>query len=650
MKRTLYSGDRGSGKTAALVSQFWSWIDAGIDSGRILILAGHRQRHAQLLCRHLLAERSQKLGPLEIKVFPAWGRELLEAFLPLIDPRPFLLLHSPDTQFLMRRFYEAEGHRYFDHVLADKYFFRHLLRRQRRCAENCLSGEELMLRTRQLEESPLAAQANAFLTAFSRWLDVQTPRLLDITNQMQVLQQLAGHELVRTHAARYTHWLIDDLDETRPLEQMLYHALGQRAQEWVCAGNPQGGVERLMGAYTGFMHAIADDPATELISLPGTAPCWALAHKFSALLQHQLPEPASLNLRYEVQDAQHPSQMFELMGARILRLLAKGTPAHEIVCVTWFLDDLSVRQLSAHCQQLGIESEVFRGGETLQRHPLVNTLLSLLRLALWDVFRLDPAIPRLSGFDMAQIYRLCAGVDAFTLSRLRFELGDKLDAWGQVLKEQAGANPALGRLQDVVNRIRVHYPGSGLGNLYEVARELWQVLLLPQLGPEDLPGLRAVQHLLDLLEQHARIQLALQAGDADRALMAQLLQQEMLEETEIPSQLDNGRVKILTLYRLCELRCESDYQLWFDLSSPAWNRPINHPIDNSLLLSRAWPLEARWSLEAEDHFIEERLAALVHKGLQYCRRQPYFFACQYDTLAQMQAFDRLCEIASFAPE
>lgn len=618
------------------------------------MLAGHRHRHVQLFTRRLLAARPQLLGPLRVKAFPAWGRELIDAFLPLLDPRPFLLLHSPDTQFLMRRFYEAEGYNYFDQVLADRFFFRHLLRRQRRCAENCLSGEELTLRTRQLEESPLAQQANAFLAAFSRWLDAQNPRLLDITNQMFALQQLSASELVRQHASRYTHWLIDDLDETRPLEQMVYSALGQQAEAWVCAGNPQGGVERLMGAYPGYMHAIAADPATELVSLPGTAPCWALAHKFSALLQHQLPEPVSLELRHEVQSSQHPSQMFELMGARMLRLLNQGTPGHEIVCVTWFLDDLSVRQLGAHCQQLGIETEVFRGGETLQRHPLVNTLLSLLRLALWDEFRHDPAIPRLSGFDMAQIYRLCAGIDAFTLSRLRFELGDKLDAWGLVLKEQAGANPALSRLQTIVTRIRAGYPGPGLANLYEVARELWQELLLPRLGPEDLSALRAVQHLLDSLEQHARIQAGLKSANApyaekwEQALMAQLLQQEMLEETEIPSDLNNGKVKIVTLYRLCELRCESDYQLWFDLTSPAWNRPINHPIDNSLLLSRAWPIEARWSLEAEDHFIEERLAALVHKGLQYCRKAPFFFASQYDTLAQLQAFDSLQEIAAFA--
>lgn len=654
MKQTLYLGDRGSGKTTALVSQFWDWIDQGVPAENILVLAGHRHRHAQLFCEHLLSRRKAPVGPLEVKVFPAFGRELIERWLPLIDPKPFVMLHSPDTLFLMRRFFAQSGHDYFAYVQSDTYFFRHLMRRQRRCAENALWGEDLDIRSRRLEESPLAAQANAFLNAFSDWLDAQTPRLLDVTRQMQVMLELGAHPLVQAAHAHYTHWLIDDLDETRPVEQMLYHALGQNATqsaaEWVCAGNPQGGVERLLGADPGFMETMADDAATEVLSLSQTAPNWALAHKFSSLLQHQLPENASLRLQHDVQSAQHPSQMFELMGARLQRLLAKDVPAHEIVCVSWYLDDLSVRQLQAHCQRLGIETEVFRGGETLQRHPLINTLLSLLRLALWDVFRHEPAIPRLSGFDMAQIYRICAGIDSFTLSRLRFELGDKLESWGQVLRDKAQDTPALRLLQDTVADIRTRYGQPGLNNLYEVANALWLNLLLPILSPEDASAMRGVQRLLDVLEQHARIQDAIHAPDADSALMAQLLQQEMLEEAEIPSRLDNHKVKIVTLYRLCELRYESDYQLWFDLTSPAWNRPINHPLDNSLLLSRAWSLDERWSLEAEDRYIDERLAALVHKGLLYCRETPYFFASQYDTLAQMQAFDRLSEIATFAPQ
>ncbi len=629
--------------------QFWDWIVQGVPAEQILVLAGHRHRHAQLFSDQLLKTRQIALGPLEVKVFPAFGRELLERFLPLVWPdQPFVMLHSPDTLFLMRRFFAQNGHDYFAYVQSDTYFFQHLMRRQRRCAENALWGEDLEIRSRQLEESPLAAQANAFLAAFTHWLAQQSPRLLDVTRQMQLMLELSHHPFVQQAYSSYTHWLIDDLDETRPIEQMLYHTLGQHAQEWVCAGNPQGGVERLLGADPGFMEKMADDPATEVISLSQTPPNWALAHKFSSLLQHQLPESTSLNLRHEVQSAQHPSQMFELMGARLQRLLAQDVPAHEIVCVSWYLDDLNIRQLQAHCQHLGIKTEVFRGGETLQRHPLINTLLSLLRLALWDVFRHEPAIPRLSGFDMAQIYRICAGIDPFTLSRLRFELGDKLESWGQVLRDQAQHTPALALLQDTVADIRKRYGEPELNNLYQVANALWLQLLLPILTPEDAGAMRSVQHLLDVLEQHAQIQGAIHAADADTALMAQLLQQEMLEEAEIPSRLDNHKVKIVTLYRLCELRYESDYQIWFDLTSPAWNRPINHPLDNSLLLSRAWPLDQRWSLEAEDRYIDERLAALVHKGLLYCRQTPYFFSSQYDTLAQMQSFDRLSEIAAFS--
>ena len=639
-------GDLGSGKTTALVSHFWQWIDQGIDSSQILILAGHRYRHAQLFREALLHKRQQVLGPLELKVFPGWGRELIENYLPLIDPRPFVLLHSPETLFLMRQFYEQQGHRFFGQVQADKFFFRHLLRRQRRCAENMLHGVELNERSELLEEFALAGQANAFLAAFSQWLDQQSPRLLDITNQMHVLIQLAQEPIVKQACAHYHYCLSDDLDETRPLEQFIYQAL-LRPREWVSTGNSQGSIERLLGADPGYLSRLSEDSSTQVIYLSQMAPQWELAHKFSALLQHQVPEKTSLNLAKAVQYLQHPSQMIEMIGNQILALRDQGLALDQVVCLSWYLDDLSLTQLTQHLEQLQIPCEVFRGGETMQRHPMLNTLLSLLRLALWEHFRHDKNIARLTGFDMAQIYRLCGDIDPFQLAPLRLALGDDLEAWGQALKQVAHSNPAIQQIQDVLAQIRRQYPQAGLANLYEVALLLWQTLLLPRLQAFDQDALRLIHQFLDLLERYAQIQAALKLPEGDQALMRQFLQQETLSETEIPTNLENGKVKIMTLFRLCELRYESDYQIWFDLTSPSWNRPINHPIDNSLLLSRAWNLEERWSLEAEDRYIDERLAAMIHKGLQYCRKEPSFFACHYDALAQFQAFERLREIASF---
>lgn len=416
------------------------------------------------------------------------------------------------------------------------------------------------------------------------------------------------------------------------------------------AANPHGGVERLLGAYPEYVQEIQRDPQLQVQHLLTQGPQHALAETVSRLLLHQpLPEeallPACRVLRY-----QHPTQMIEALGEAVAERLHSGVPGHELVCVSWHLSDLSCRQLLAHFRQRGIEVDLFRGNETLQRQPVINTLLSLLRLVLWEQLRSDARIPRLSGFDMVQIYRLCGGLDAFELSALRLRCGDQLEAWGQFLRERASQVPSLQRLQAAVAQAREQYGTASLPHLGALARFLWQELLLPVLSDSHLLGesdfqrhaaWRAVQQFLNLLERHQPVQEALQDPVADAELLLQLLEEDMLEESSLPPQLHNGRPKIMTLYRLCELRYTAEQQFWFDLTSSGWIQPINHPLDNALLLSRSWPLGQDWSLDAEDRFIEERLAALVRKGLQYGRQRPVGLACRYDHLAQAQSFEHL---------
>lgn len=623
-----------------------------MSSSQILVFAGHRQHHARHFRQALLTTLKRPLGGLQIEVFPAWGEALIQRFAHLVLPRPVHLLKSSETLYLLRQFYVQQGQNYFAEPPQSKSFFWHLLRRHRRCAENLLWGQELEQRSQQLEFSPQAVEANRFLTDFSQWLREQTPALLDILAQMQLLLELAQESEVQEAFSVYTHWLIDDLDESRPVEQELYRLLAQEAVEQVYTGNLYGGSERLLGADPSYLQRRAQTAGAEAklqrIELPRQAPHFALAEKITAFLTQAtaLPEPLPV---YDVQRSQHPTQMYEAMAKEVLELQGQGVPLQEIICLSWALDEIACRHLKAHFQQLGIPVRFLRGQETLQRHPLVNTLLSLVRLVCWESFRQDERIPKLTGFDMVQIFRLCGGMDAFALARPRFELQDRLEAWGQFMREQASRSPALAHLQETVSRLRETYPSSGLENLYHLAQELWQELLLPQVSLEDdVEGLVAVRQLFELLERHVYVQLAIGAPKADQELMLQLLRQEIMEEAELSGQEAQGCLRIMTLYRLCELRAESDYQLWFDLSSPAWNRPVNHPLDNALLLSPSWPLERPWSLEAEEHFIAERLNILLRKGIQYCRKRPSFYACLFDARAQQQNFERLNEMLIYA--
>ncbi len=541
----------------------------------------------------------------------------------------------------MRCFYREQGDQFFEQAPAGTFFW-HLLSRHQRCAENMLWGEELNTRTSQLEFSPLAPASNAFLAAFSQGL--QDKGCLDIQAQAQLLVEAVETPQIQ-ELYQASHYLIDDLDETRPLEQHLMARLSQSAEVIIYTANPKGGVERVMGADPSYAESLAETIPTIALSHSSQPPqLKQLAQTLASRLQQEPLEPG-LHQTQKLQRFQHPSAMAEAMGAQIKELLASGCPAHEIVCLSWYLDPIATQQLQSHFEALGLEVDLLRGQQTLMRHPYVNTLLSLCRLILWPQLT-DPRLPRLNSLDLSQILSLCGGVDPFVLARLRFELGQNLEAWGQYMKQSE--NPQLQAVQAFVADARERYPDRELNSLYELTQSLWQELILPRLTDDcDQAGLAALRSLFAVLERYHQQMPADRSLPDEQELLIQLLQQEILQLSELPER-ENGRIKIMTLYRVCELKYSSRYQLWFDLTASSWTRPVNHPLDNALLLSRSWPLEQPWSLDAEDHFVLERLAALSYKGLQYVQERCWFYASHYDTNAKLQTQERLANILEYA--
>lgn len=615
----------------------------GVPSEQIIVVAGHRQYHAEQFKQRLFQVCQQPLGALQLKVFPAWGHDLLRQYSHLLTIAPARVLRASETLFLLRYFYRLQGPAFFSEPLrADAVFFRHLLRRHQRCAEHLFTYQELSIRSQTLEYAEVAQQANGFLAAFDQWL--KAAHLLGPMGQATCLLELAALPQVQAAFAGF-YWLIDDLDETRPLEQSLYQLLGQQARQIVYAANPQGGTERLLGAYPEYLQSLQVDTSIQLEARAAYGP---LADKLTALFQHQAPDDEALQAHAEVQLFQHPTPMYEAMGLQIRQLLQAGTPGDSIVCLTWFLDQATERQLEAHFNKLGIPVEILRGNHTLQRHPLVNTLLSLIRLVLWQALKEDPRLPRLNGLDMSQILEHCARLSPFEVSQLRFVHKDQLESWGAYLK--TAQQPLIKQLQHWVSSLRQAWDEGQLTSLSELALALWKQLLLPELALEQREldnGFQQLNHLLETLAAFEDFKPAL-AADFEKELIYQLMQEEILMPVRIQG-LRNRKVKVMTLYRVCELKYESDFQLWFDLSSAAWSRPVNHPLDNALLLSRAWPLEQPWTLAAEEEFTQQRLALTCAKGLRYIQRQAYFYAAQYDLQAKLQLEEQLIEHLRYSP-
>ena len=645
MPDIFYSGDRGSGKTTALVLRFCALLDQGVAPQEIQVLSGQHYRSVQHFKSLLFQHHGRGLWGLRIHTHRHLARQVFEYAPPDTGSDRVLSLNPSDLILLLQQHYQAHREQFFPGHQPTPGFFEHLLRRHQRCAQQLLWGEDLKQRSQRLELDPIALQANLFLADFSQALQQQNPALIDPLAQAQHLHTQVQRPEVQQHFAA-AYWLVDNLEDTRPLDQHIFEQLSHSHTQRICTWNPQGGV--VLGAHKAYA-AQGAETASEQYPLHRQRPLHALAHHMFVHLQH-LPELEPLQPApppVSVHSSQHPAAMYAAMAQNIQKLLDSGVPGHEIACITWYLDPLSHQHLRAHFEEQGISTDVLLGRQALRRSPWVNVLLSLLRLVFWPYFQPDPEIPRLNGFDMAQIFRICGGLDAFTVSELRFRLGDNLEAWGTFLQESAADMPRLDRLQSCIQSLRAQHPSPTLVEFDAALHTLWQTQILPYISLED-DGDRAhfyaVQQLMQRLYRQCELAPAGQDPANNAANASFFWQQVFAEHLQIygttPPQ-ENGHVKVMTAHRLCEGEQSYRYQLWFDLSSASWFRPLNHPIDNALVLHQQCPLDQPWTLQAEEDAIEERLAICWRKGLLSCDEQAFFYACLYDQQAHMQREDGL---------
>ena len=484
----------------------------------------------------------------------------------------------------------------------------------------------------------LAKEANQLLEAYQNWL--LEHQILDHVLQQETFKTLLENEPVQTWFWRWKHWLIDDIDEYSFFEQQLLEQMVGENGTCYYSANPRGGIMRHLGAYPGYIQTLESNPQVKVQTLQGHQPFYHLGRKITAIMAEENLPVESARLVFPVETSPDMTEMLENMVNQIKSLLQQGVAPRNILLTTWLLNEQMALQLSAMLDKINCPLHVFRGSLVIQRNPLVNTLLSLIRLVCWNHLKADPMIPKLSGYEMSQILMFCGQLDAFEAARLRDQYGDKLSEWGKYLKAE-GRTEAVKVLQEKVESMRENLFTPVNPTLYTLALEIWENLLLPSpLFQENLDS-TAIGSFFHILSQYTLLDPQLPELDLAWKFIYQMLNEEILEFPDMQEALAANSVKLMTLHRLCEMGLETDYQLWFDLKSPFWQRSDFHIIDNRLMISREWSVDQPWSLDLNEQRMDQKLARMFHKGIQYCQKQAYFFACQYNLVGQRQRFERL---------
>lgn len=598
-------------------------IEAGVSPASVVLLVGHRRLHWQQFIHRLGEVFAPVLAPLQVFTWPVWVSYCRTQFMELPWPEP-VEISANETLLLMQRF-----RRQYPVPLdwpSDPGFLQILLHRHWERLMQNWSWEEFLARSRQLDTDPRAPEINRFLQDFESWLLTQPVPCLNYPLQLKVwgdfLQTPSGCACLRP----WTHWLIEDIDQLSPLEAAVLLPCLQQAQGVCLTFNPWAG--KHSGEEPWLLSQL---PVLERQILEDYNPQREQASRLYALF-HGLPlDQKQKQAVKPIHWSRNSSAMLMEICTQIDALISAGISPAEIVLVTWSISESLCLELETLFRMRNLMLDIYRGSRVIQRDLAINLLLSLLRLVCWQDLRMQPGIPRLTGFEMAQIFAFCLNLDPWELAHCRQRFQDRLSAWGAFLQQQTSAEAK--HLQQTIQRLRDSYiPGSWLFSPILIA--LWHQILLPALARQpDLSPAR-VQPLILRMQDWEN--LCADQPEYRLLFLESLFRGEVRESADPDFEPTPQAVRLVTLHRLCELHLESDYQFWLDLSQPAWMMQASHPLNSLQLFSRQSDPQRGWQLETEEKLAEQRLGRMLRQGLRYARREARFFASEYNNLGQRQ--------------
>lgn len=584
MTTTLITGATRSGKTEALRRHYLQWLQEGLRTDQILILTAGAHESAQW-CQGLALPAQ---GPIEAYSFYAFiQQELLLHWAPVQAAVPALrrwlrpdFLPPDVARQLMRGLVEPFAALFGDAVKAspERIALQLLSGLDRVGAAFGLEPDEAAQRLARAdleERAPLYGQL-ALLGGSFRQRCLEAGMLdygLSLYLFTRVLLPDPGY---RQHLQRrFRRLLVDDLDETQPVEQEFLAALAGALERALLAYNPEGGHARFMGA----------DPE-------------AAYARFAGADRVALPAPER-DLRALLADAARQRFSAELWGEmvawaaeQVARLVAEGTPPAEIALIAPRVDNLLAVSLRQALAARGIPLHSLSATRRLLDEPPVRSILALAGLTNPDWRRrwqsgglLAQGLQYLLRLQPAAASQLGEGI-----RQAQWELPAAPEQWEPPTAQEQWNPPAVLAYRRLAAWLAGARRRTWTTDAFAQAALL--ELLLPLRGGLTSGEVAAVRQYLRTL---ADFRQALERfgddafGPEYRPLLTEATAALWPEEPEQPA------VLLTTPYGYLSRWLTTRYQIWLDASSPAWLPSDVRELFNPHVLSPRWQEGDRWT-------------------------------------------------------
>lgn len=672
VERPLHGGDSlfvlgpiGAGKTTALWHRLLYLLNASVRGESILYLVPDRGVRDEMYAGlHRSAARPH--GRPTVVTFYGLARQMVDLFWPAVaesagfahPPREPLFLTYETSQFLMHQVVEpllAQG--YFDGLrVRPRRLTSQLLDNLNKAAINGFPhteiGERLTRAHPGAERARYFQQAQECANRFRRLCLARNA--LDVSLVVEVFHRhLLQHPLFWAYFSRqFRHVLVDNLEETIPVEQDLLRRLLAGCDSATLAYDEGGGYRILLGIDPDGARMLQEECRAGMVLADRFVPQPALL-TFSHWVQRALGEEGSGEASSPSAEAGVPpvhltvcdyrSDMIAEMATRIAALVEEGVRPAQIAIICPYADGVLRFGLEEALRRQGVPFNLMRRWFSLRDDAVVRGLLTWSALAhpKWGI---APSPRQLAE----ALHILIPDMDLSRAALLAEEVlrtGEPALAAeediGRAARERVGF--ASTARYGFIQRWLSAYQGSPpmaldrfLGRFFD------EVICGGDLWPRQwTDAYRACARLIESARKFRQAAPAFGIEDAE-SVEAALAYVEMIQQGIVaaryvePGEDDTSVLLVTPAYAYLLENRSSDFQFWVDVGSSDWWRPPRQPLTNPIVLSRRWQAGNTWDVEM-DVLLRDRLLSRMVDGLvRRCRRALYLFSSTVSTLGYPQ--------------
>lgn len=662
------SGPAGTGKSTAGLGRLKHLIAQGIAGDTILVLTPQRSLQEP----YLAAIRSPEMsagGEVTTATIGGLARRLCDLFWPLAaeqagftEPsRPPLFLTLETSQYYMARIVRPlfeQG--YFDSVTIDRNrLYAQITDNLNKAAAVGFDYTEIGSRLDSAwfgepGQRRIYADAQDCATRFRQFC--LTHNLLDFSLQLEVFwTYLWPQSLVHDYLLNsYRYLIYDNVEEDIPRAHDLIRGWISDLDSALLIYDAGAGHRRFLGADVETAWALRE-LCNEQASFDGSfVMSEAISHLRNSLVASIAPEPTSQRSHsastasgnnpqsrevagFEIITRRFYPEVLDAVTGQVASLLSHSTPTDsrlspsDVVVLAPYVSDALRYALTSRLEALGIPWRTHRPSRSLRDEPASMALLTLAALAhpYWNVYP--------SKFDVAYAFMLALDTDlvrAQLLSEIVYRTRDfTLSPFDQINPEkQERITFVLGGrytlLCDWVHAYREMLP---LPLDHFLRRLFGEVLSQPGFGfHENLDSARVAS---SLVESVWKFRLAMEPSvvnqdhtdfDVGREYVS-VLQDGIIaaQYLESWSPKADDAVLVAPAYSFLMMNRPVAVQFWLDPGSSGWYERLDQPLTHTLVLSREWPAQRKWTFADEDRANRETMARLVSGLLHRCRRRIY---------------------------